>query len=64
MAAEFFVQNQFNLVDFYHLWFGGVRNCNSDGELAKLAGCNKKSGGGASLRIVRILLKVKPSLKK
>jgi len=45
MAAEFFVQNQFNLVDFYRLWIGGVRNRAADCELAKLAGSNKKPGG-------------------
>ena len=44
VAAEFLVQNQFNLVDFYPLRIGGVRNCAADRELAELAGCNKKPG--------------------
>jgi hypothetical protein len=49
VAAEFFVQNQFNLVDFYSLRIGGVRNCTSDCELAELASRNKKPGGGVEV---------------
>ncbi len=45
VAAEFFVQNQFNLVDFYRLRIGGVHNRAADCELAELAGSNKKPGG-------------------
>jgi len=45
VVAEFFVQNQFNLVDFYRLRIGGVRNRAADCELAELASRNKKPDG-------------------
>jgi len=45
VAAKFFVQNQFKLVDFYRLWIGGVRNRAAYCELAELASRNQKPGG-------------------
>jgi len=51
VAAKFFVQNQFNLVDFCCLRIVGVRNRAADCELAELASRNQKPGGKFEIRI-------------